>query len=134
MQLLAGGKEAARYASDFAATESFGGFGADGGRGGPSLVARQKSEAHAALRFAGAAVDSNSAHGFAFFGFSADGKDLSNIYLKFNEDGSDDDLKNEWDPAKYACLSYVDWDIAPKDKTVTTSKRAAKAVSKEKEV
>ena len=84
--------------------------------------------------FAGAAVFSNSAHGFAFFGFSADDKDLSNIYLKFNEDGSDDDLKNEWDPAKYACLSYVDWDIAPIDKTVTPSKRAAKAVSKEKKV
>ena len=70
----------------------------------------------------------------SFVGFTADDVDLANIYLKFNDDGSVDDLKNEWGPAKYDCLSYVDWDIAPKDKTVTPSKRAAKAVSKGKKV
>lgn len=41
---------------------------------------------------------------------------LANYWLKYNEDGSVDDLKNEWAPKKYDCLAYVNWDISPEDK------------------
>lgn len=67
LDVLLGGKARSDYSMDLEGAESFGGYGADGGKTGPSAAARQGAGAHAALRLAGLAVSTGSAHGCALF-------------------------------------------------------------------
>ena len=78
-----------------------------------------------------------------FVGFPG-GKDddglMADYWLKYDEDGEEDDFKNEWAPKKYDCLAYVNWDISPKaevrevaaGKRAATSTRGAVAKTKKK--
>lgn len=76
-------------------------------------------------------------HPFVGFpGKDGDGN-LADYWLKHDEHGEVDDIKNEWAPKKYDCLAYVNWDISPKAKVgemtvgrgAATSKRAAMDVT-----